>query len=315
MQKLLYAIVLFSSIAWSIGCAKDANSDVPPPDNNDTNNIPVPTNGRLSYGDTLFFLRNQPFSYNIFPVSKPAAVGYFKANPIGLALDSVTGRINISQSEAGLRYKVFYLDPTGLPLDSVKIVISGIDYKDSIFRIPATVIAYDTSFPIYNARPELVLPCGDDDEDNDGDLDDDDNQCVFDETDLDGDGDDDIDGVNQEKLLVDIKKGFIDVEASFRAGVFGSNPLNGDTRDFTFYYRLSDPSNLALNKITVRLYHFNTMADIPQWLLDEINSRKNTSNAVNSRTNQQLGLSGNPNRITYFAPKPKRPPLIIIVSQ
>jgi hypothetical protein len=228
---------------------------------------------------------------------------------LGLNLDSATGRINVTQSVSGIRYKIYYLSSAAnLPIDSVKIVISGIDYADGIYEIAKTATVYDTTFPIYNARPSLVLPCGDDDEDDDGDVDDDDNACVFDETDLDNDGNDDIAGVIQDKLLVDIKKGTIDVEASYHAGVFGasSNVPNGVTKDFTFYYRLQDPSNLALQEITVRLYHYKTRADIPQWLLDELGKRQEYNGLVNARGVNEAG------RILSF--RAKRPPLIVVVS-
>ncbi len=307
MKYFLLLAVIFSVF---ISCSKEISQTEPEATSRTTTTKP-----RLSYGDTLFFLRNQPGVYTILPVSRPDTPGYFKSAPMGLALDSVTGRINISQSETGIRYKVYYLSPARQVLDSVKLVISGIDYQDSIYEIQATPVTYDTAFPIYNARPELRLPCSDDDDE------DDDSGCVFDETDLDGDGNDDIAGVIQDKLLVDKKKGTIDAEASFHAGIFGSsNPANGLFRDFTFYYRLTDPSNRALNRISVRVFHFKKRTDIPQWLLDEMNKRRGLAGIVNSRT------AGNTNSATartateYYYDyatmfRPKRPPLIIIVSQ
>lgn len=316
------------------GCQKGAGDDIQNIDNNGVNSG-GPNNQakvRLSYGDTLFNLRNQPGNFTISPLSKPNSAGFFKSIPAGLAIDSLTGIININQSETGLRYKIFYVAAAGgTALDSVKLVISGIDYRDGIYEIARTPNAYDTAFAIYNARPELVLPCGDDDEDGDGDLDDDDNQCVFDETDLDDDGNDDIPGVIQDKLLVDIKKGTIDLEASFQAGIFGSSdPANGISKDFTFYYRLQDASNRALNKITVRIYHFKRRSDIPQTLLDTLNIRNQIATAVNSRGSTQavvtpvieeVSASSSGSFISriasreYYAAKPKRPPIIIIVSQ
>lgn len=331
MNKIqVNCMIIFSIAMLILGCQKEGL--------NDPNTPLIPqidstrdTNLRLSYGDTLFFLRNQIQDYIITPTNIPSQQGFFKAIPTGLNIDSISGRINVSQSEMGLRYKIYYMGIGGDALDSVKLVLSGIDYKDGIYEIAQTQNTYDTAFPIYNARPELVLPCGDDDEDNDGDLDDDDNQCVFDETDLNDDGNDDISGVIQEKLLVDIKKGTIDLEASFHAGIFGSsNPANGISRDFTFYYRLQDASNRALNNITVRIYHYKTRRDIPQTLLDTLELRNqiafgvNQRNAVkkNSINGSPAGLSrpdNNPwGRVPYlslYQYKPKRPPIIIIVSQ
>jgi hypothetical protein len=331
--KRLFVIALFSAF-FALACQKEAafsDADKNSEGEQNTSNL----NLRLSYGDTVFYLKKQAGNYMIMPVTKPAGTGYFKAIPKGLVLDTLSGQINVTQSETGLRYKVYYVSPSGSLIDSIKIVISGIDYKDAIYEIASTPNAYDTAFPIYNAKPAPPLPCGDDDEDDDGDIDDDDNSCVFDETDLDDDGNDDIPGVIQDKLLVDIKKGTIDVEASFHAGIFGSsNPANGVNKNFTFYYRLQDASNRALNKITVRVYHFRTRADIPQALLDTINMRNNIAQHVNSRMGDSQ--NGNPaprsslqsregsggivttnGFFSFFEyqSRPKRPPIIIIVSQ
>lgn len=307
-----------------IGCQKDIPALIEQNEVNSQNSLST-SNVRLSYGDSLFFLKNTTSNYIIQPISKPTATGYFKAIPKGLSLDSISGKININQSERGIRFKVYYVSPNTTLLDSVKLVISGIDYRDAIYEIAATPNAYDTAFPIYNAIPSLQLPCGDDDDDDD----DDDNGCVFDETDLNNDGNDDIPGVIQDKLLVDIKKGTIDAEASLHAGVFGSsNPVNGKSVDFTFYYRLNDASNRALNKITVRLYHYKKRSDIPQALMDTLAERNNIATAVNSRGSNQLVTNGmrrtidhnnsNTDFISYrleYSFKPKRPPIIIIVSQ
>lgn len=274
------------------------------PDQDDSGNSGAERSdsGRLSYGDSIFFLRYSGPDYIITPVTRPLVNGYFKANPEGLIIDSLTGNINVSQSVGGVKYKVYYMDSIHQRVDSVRLIISGIDYRDGIYELRSTPVAYDTAFPVYNTRTDWLLPCGTEDLDGDGGLDDDDNLCIFDETDLDDDDDDDINGVNQDKLLVDEKKGTIDLEASFHAGVFeSSTPANGITKDFTFYYRLNDASNRALNKITVRLYHYRYRADIPDWLLAELGQRRTNTAAVYSR----------PAPVTT---KRQRPPIIIIVS-
>jgi hypothetical protein len=301
-KKWVNVLVLMAAF-FLVACQKESAETLLEPTTGDSSKVIA----RLSYGDSLFFPKNQTAAYTVLPVSKPNVSGYFKSIPVGLSLDSATGRINITQSVSGVRYKIFYLSAaTALPVDSVKIVISGIDYYDDIYEIATTTNTYDTSFPIYNAKRSAVLPCGDDDEDGDGDLDDDDNGCVFDETDLNNDGNDDIAGVIQDKLLVDTKKGTIDVEASFHAGVFGStNPANGVRKDFTFYYRLQDASNLALQKIDVRLYHYKRRSDIPQWLLNEMQVRSDYLANINARGYEAGRL------IQYFS---KRPPLIVVVS-
>lgn len=319
MFRLSNSIVFTLIFALLIGCQKDVDA----PEDDPTGSTTVAeslTGPRLSYGDTIFYLKTQPGNFTVLPTSKPSATGYFKAAPRGLVLDSVTGRINVTQSETGLRYKVYYLSPAGLPIDSVKIVISGVDYKDAIIEIANTPNAYDTAFPIYNARPELALPCSEDD-------DDDDERCVFDETDLDGDGNDDIAGVIQDKFLINEKIGTIDAEASYHAGVFGSSPTNGTTKDFTFYYRLNDASNRALNKLTVRLYYYNNRNSIPQAILDTINYRAQVAAAVNNRgsgnamagagevINGRGGITAGRLMLSEMLAGPKRPPIIVIVAQ
>ncbi len=301
-MRIILATIGIVAISCLYSCQKELSEKPPKLDTTSTNSSSSNGSNRLSYGDSIFYLKNQSGNYLVLPVSVPSGTGYFSANPLGLIIDSLTGRINVTQSETGLRYKIYCFTNTGQVLDSTKIVISGIDYADSIYRIQATANVYDTAFPIYNAKANPPLPCSDDDDDGE-----DDDGCIFDETDLNDDGNDDIPGVIQEKLLVDNKKGTIDVEASYHAGVFGSNPVNGATKDFTFYYRINDASNRALNKITVRLYHFNTINDIPQWLIDELNRRKNLSTQVNSRPS-------NNSRVVSYEFGPKRPPIIIIVS-
>ncbi len=302
MKKLLNCSFI-ALLALAIGCSKEnalPNNEAvaSPPQRTITTNSQT---GNLSYGDTLIYNHSASNDKLVNVVSKPAATTKFKSIPGGLSIDSITGRINITKSESGIRYKIFAVNASGLAIDSVKIVVSGVDYKDEIFEIEKTPNAYDTSFPIYNARPGLALPCSEDD-------DDDDMGCVFDETDLNNDGNDDIAGVIQDKLLVNNKTGTIDLEASFHAGIFGSsNPANGTNKTFLMYYRINDASGRALQKINIKVYYFNTKNDIPQTLLNELAQRNNQQLSVNAR-------------LTYTATydsyaRPKRPPILIIVGK
>jgi hypothetical protein len=261
-----------------------------------------PIVARLSYGDSIIFKQTGNSSYAVLPVSAPSGAGYYKAIPVGLAIDSITGAINPALSESGLRYKVYKIFNSGVRADSCHVIISGIDYDDGIYEIAKTTLTYDTAHPVYNALPTNILPCSEDDDDDDV------ASCTFDETDINNDGNDDLPGVIQDKLLINTKTGTIDLEASFHAGVFGSSqPANGVQKDFTFYYRLNDASNRALQKITVRLFHFKTRAQIPDSLIRMLNKRKfYTDTYVNSR-----GLA----RIAAVESRPKRPPVIIICSQ
>lgn len=291
-MKRLFQLLLISGTLLIAACQKTSSSD----DNPNT------SANRLSYGDTLFFNHNLPSDKFITVVASPSATVKYKAIPGGLILDSLTGRINLSKSESGIRYKVFAVNAAGIAIDSVKLVLSGIDYADGIYNINATPIAYDTAFPIYNARPGLALPCSDDDDDND------DSTCVFDETDLDDDGNNDIAGIIQDKLLVNTKTGTLDLEASFRAGLFGSSqPANGTLKEFVMYYRLNDASNRALQKINLKIYYYQSETDIPLLLKNELNTRSNQLQNINARLINTAEFS------TYE--RPKRPPILIIVGR
>lgn len=287
-------------------------------DTTDTNNPPQSGNAtRLSYGDTVFYLRATANANLLNPVTKPAGNGYFLSVPKGLSLDSATGRINFALSETGIRYKIYFIPQnSNAATDSVRLVISGVDYEDKVYTMDATPNAYDTAFPIYNAISGLALPClPDDDDDDDG--------CMFDETDLNNDGNDDIAGVIQSKLLVDRAMGTLDLEASFNAGIFGgSNPANGTEGRFTMYYRLNDASNRALNKITVRIIYYERRSQIPQNLLNEIGIRK-SSRILGKTIVTPNVVTANPNRgnirkltsldvIRLEASREKRPPMIIL---
>ena len=157
----------------------------------------------LSYGDSIFYTALTGTSKVIFPLSKPADSGFFASNLPGIELDSASGRINVSRSETGLRYKVYYVSLLSYqPIDSTSITISGIDYKDGVYDISSSDT---TAFPIYNMVTEASIP----------------ENSEFDETDLNNDNIEDIPGANRNKLMVNTHDGTINLKESFLKGVFG----------------------------------------------------------------------------------------------
>lgn len=284
---------------------------------------------RLTYSDSLYF-KVPGTALSTDPVTRPAEAGYFKAIPLGLAIDSLTGRINITESEGGIRYKIFYIsDDQETVLDSAKLVVSGIDYRDSIYNLSTAGLLFAT--PIYNADPTAVLPCADDDDDDDDDDDptnpDDDDDCEFDEKDTDDDGDDDLPGVNGDGCKVDVDNGVIDLAGSFADGFLGNNPTNGTTRDFEFFYRITDASNRNLQAITVRFYYFNTAADIPASLRAELGNRdaqardvlmRNRDRYIQASLMATTGFNRSEDLMRLardITSRPKRPPIIILVGR
>lgn len=256
---------------------------------------------RLSYKDSVYYFQSSPKNYLVKPAKKPKGPGYFTVSPEGLEINATTGTFDVNNSEAGLRYKVYYMSPDNEAVDSTLITIAGIDYHDGIFDLSVTP-EHDKAIPVYDGSTDN-LPCASGTTDSSG-------QCIFDETDLDGDGVRDIDGANRGKLRINRKNGAIDLEQSFNDGVFGStHPQNGIVKDFTIQYRLNDASKKALNKIKVRLYHFATRESIPTWLINELQSRKEMY-----EPNTGTDSSGTVVQSNSILLSPKRPPLIIIVS-
>ena len=267
-------------------------------------------NDTLSYGDSLFSASVVGSEKRIFPTIKPSQPGRFAASLPGLDLDSVTGRINISKSESGLRYEVYYLSPTNDLIASTSITIAGIDYQDRIYDLSSEAPEDQFAMPVYNMTQGLPLPCS---SSEGGAI------CKFDETDINGDNIPDYLGANNSKLIIDTSTGVIDLKKSFAAGVFGPvlpgvNPaiLNGRKKDVMIYYRIGDGNTRTLKKITVRLVYFQSRALIPESMQLEIESR-------NQRYLLEPGSASSAGddyfaSLLYYYSTPKRPPLIVIVS-
>jgi hypothetical protein len=260
----------------------------------------------LSYGDTIFSASIIGNERRIYPVIRPGKPGYFMASLPGLDIDSITGRINISRSESGLRYEVFYVSQAKTIIASTSITITGVDYQDRIYDLNSASPEQQFAVPIYNMSPGLPLPCASGISD-----------CKFDETDLNGDLIPDIIGARNSKLVIDTASGVIDLKKTLDAGIFGAPPLgnpaalNGRKKDVTIYYRLKDGNTRSLKKITIRLVYYQSRALIPESMQLEINNR-------NQRYVLQPGSSASSGddllALAYYYSTPKRPPLIVIVS-
>jgi hypothetical protein len=264
------------------------------------------TGDELSYGDSVFQASVTGIEYRILPVRRPSQPGYFIANLAGLDLDSATGKINLSRSESGLRYQVYYVSIDKELIAQTSVTISGIDYQDRVYDLSSGAAEDQFAIPMYDMTPGLPLPCGN------GSI------CRFDETDINGDNISDYFGANNSKLFVDTLTGVIDLKKSLEAGIFGTVPpganlsfLNRRKKDVTIYYRLGDDNCRTLKKITVRLIYFQSKALIPESMQLEIDSR-------NQRYLLQPGSAASSDddllNLAYYYSTPKRPPLIVIVS-
>ena len=270
MVKKLYITGALFCFIWMSGCNKPDSVDALPP----AVNPPGTPNSslKISYGDTILYLKAG--SSNIIvpqPMNKP---GQFSGFPDGIEIDNTTGAINIAMSESGLRYKIMFV-PTGTTdTISTKIVISGINFYDKIYKLSAG----DTiARPIYNANGQSYSP------------------GLF-GTGFTNSFDDDK-GCNNQGCAVSLNNGSINLAQSIRNGAILS--INDAQKEFTYYYRMDDNSQKTLNQLKVKLYYYNTYADIPQYLWDII---------LIEHAGTILRSSG-----TQKVAKP-RPPCVIIIA-
>lgn len=243
----------------------------------------------LAYPDTIFYIDATQIVL-VSPISN--ANGSFSAIPDGLAIDPNTGTIDVNSSETGLKYKITFTPEGSASSCETFVTIGGVNYLDGIYVLDQN---QTLAGPIYNGIPGLPLPCPDGNSS--------DNSCDFDA--------DNPTGQLLEDLGFEISsKGVFDLLETVENETFGAIPVNGEVLDVELYYELPDLSGLALNKIPLRFFYFETVADIPQNLLDDIEEKndlineRRDGNWVNFRQLDQTRPAGKP-----------RPPFIVIVAR
>jgi hypothetical protein len=296
-------ILVFLAILFSVGLFYSCKNI------DDNNNISPKSSQRISstcnsfsYPDTLFFKSNQ--NGNLIIPATNSQTGTYGVRPEGLSINTTTGAINVTLSESGLKYRVYFVPANTTDTCFRFVTISGVDYLSKIYNLGNNE---DFAIPSYKGLTP-ILPCSDGNDDDDDDDNDDDNECEFD----DGNDDDDGDGTGDEPATghevipqgIEINKltGKIDLRKTLQNGALGSNPVNGTTKLVRIYYRITDNSQKALNFIEVKFHYYQTVGAVPQSLLNQI-ANKNSSLMVNSaRTNKS-------SRLEYSKP---RPPDIIV---
>ncbi|MBI3139112.1 MAG: hypothetical protein HYZ15_11040 [Sphingobacteriales bacterium] len=252
------------SVCW-LSCNKPGSSENPPG--------PY----KLSYGDSIIYLKPVAGDYVVYPVTP--RTGTYSGFPDGIEIDELTGAINVSKSETGLRYRITHISPEGDTTRTL-VVLSGITFRDHFYVLSS---GDSVAHPVYNANEDRFLPI---------------TGSLFDEGNL----------ANTGGCAVRTENGKINLAESIRNGVFGANPQNDDKKEFEIKYRINDASGKSQNKLKVLLYWYNSMADIPQYLWDILNDR--TTQGVFLRNNQSdPTLTG---RLVQLA-KP-RPPCVVIVA-
>jgi len=231
------------------------------------------------YGDTIVF--PQPTSgtdYVITPVNNPGP-GKYLSWPVGMVMDSVTGAIDLTASETGLQYLIGYVKSGSTDTCLSTLIVGGASYADSVYVLSEN---QDYAVPYFDANPNLLTVCATP------------NACSFDVT----------GSAAKMKVIVNPATGDIDLAKTLNGtgllglgGAFGLLPVNGQTILVPIYYRLNDPSNNALQNISVQLVYYDSHSLINIGLLNNILNKLD-----NLTSGNPISLSTNP-----------RPPLVVIV--
>ena len=233
-----------------------------------------------NYKDSLIYSNaNAGNDYFVGPVNNPGEGKYYSW-PDGMVIDSLSGIINISKSETGLKYNIGFVRNGTKDTCLRTIILAGASYVDSIY-----VLGKDQTlaYPYFNADLKMNSICtGSINDDDDDDVVDNNAKCEF--------------AVSNRKIKIGKLSGIMDLRRSFENGVFGSNPVNGTTVKASIYYRLNDKSNMVLQQMDVQFVFYETRDQIPKVVVDYIQQKSNDITA------QALIMAGgNP-----------RPPMIVI---
>ncbi|RYF82735.1 MAG: hypothetical protein EON98_11025 [Chitinophagaceae bacterium] len=223
MKGLLSIAIIFGCFVLFTRCGKGKCDCVPPPDSGQS---------RLSYGDSVFYLKNS--DYTIKPLTKPN--GIYTSFPKNLTIDKNTGVITVTQkgtdgeSQTGMWYKVYYHSISGDESDSTMVLLSGITYIDKFYNLSQ---GDSIIYPIYNGDPSRPLPAGN------------------------------YDLTSDNKFAINAVNGQINVKECMRRGFFNDNQLNTSWKVATIKYAINDKSSSVTNKIDIVIYYYHTMNDVP----------------------------------------------------
>ena len=250
--------------------------------NNSTPAIPYPEapvrgcSYAPDYGDSIIYPQATTGSndYIVSPVNNPGP-GTYMSWPEGLAINSSTGAIDVTQSDAGERFDIGFVKNGTTDTCITSLIIGGVSYMDSVY-----VFGNNESqvYPYYDANPYSPFVCG-----WGSTLP---GSCQFDVT----------GSAKNMNVAVDQNNGWIDLQKTLSSGAFGPVPFDGEQISTDIYYRLNNASNMALQHIKVNIIYYYSKSQISPSLLSSLNTKLN-----NSLLNALIVKSG-----------ASRPPIIII---
>lgn len=293
MKLKLFSAYLFCLVLAATSCRKAELLRSNKTNNNLAQNSSMALSAcdQFAYEDSIFYPQTLPSDYIVKPLVTQA--GTYGAFPDGLKIGKTTGKIDITESETGLRYLVWFV-PQGTTDTCIKyITVSGINFTDSIYVLKNQS---GIAAPVYNANPNLGIA----------------DSSVFD------DGPDSTQIIPQ-GVAIDKSSGKINLSQSITNGALGTNPISGTAKNFALNYRINDGSKKTLNKINFRLYYFKKQSQIPATLITTIKQKQAqvlTNNFNSNILPPAFYVSGVSLLEGRGAKEVKcRPPYIIVVAQ
>ena len=246
------------------------------------------SNYSLSYGDSIIYLNPGSAERIITPITPMA--GKYEGFPEGIELDEQTGAINVSKSETGLRYRISFTPDGGSKTYTTTLLLAGVNYLDAFYFLSKN----DTiSKAVYNGDVAKAVPVSS-------------GKTVF-----------DIDlGCNNEGIAINTETGNINLMQTIRNGFFGRHPDNDSRQEFELKYKIDDKSQQARQSVKIKLYYYNTMADVPEKYFQLLKEREGTILWANTTHNDPTGeiISGIAGVSGVQRAKP-RPPCIFIIGR
>lgn len=231
------------------------------------------------YGDTIIYPQPTSGADYIMNVVNSPGTGKYLSWPVGMIIDSVTGAIDVTQSQTGLQYAVGFVKNGTTDTCLQTLIIGGASYADSVYVLNE---GQTTAVPYFEGNPTLLNTCATG------------NGCSFDVT----------GSAAKVGVIVNSATGDINLQQTLSGtgllplgGAFGLLPTNGSSVTATIYYKLNDPSNYALQNIQVQLVYYDKESLINSGLLNTVLNKLD-----NLLSGHLISESANP-----------RPPLIVIV--
>lgn len=300
-------VVIGFLVVWFFSCKKEIRSTTEDSIFSNTDeNVSNTVCSNFTYPDSIIYLKEQTGDYIVKPLK--SQLGRYGAFPSGIIIDSLTGAINVTRSETGLKYMVWFLPANKTDTCRKYVTISGINYLDSIYVLKSGTTT--SAIPVFNANitntkagvtarrgePEAEYDDGHDDDDKDG---------FADEPPA-------GERVIPKGVALNKSTGAINLNQTVVNGVFGASPGSGSFKDFILNYRVyKDSSKGTLNHLTFRMYYFKNKASIPFSLKQTIAAKRNLLLLGNSQpsTLRTASLTAREKEVKC------RPAYIIVVGQ